>query len=129
MLKNVFGIAGTALNAQTIRLNTTASNLANAGSVSGSEEEAYLTKRPVFLAMVDQAYLNACIQNLGGVKVNEIVDTADPVRQVHDPGNLRPMRMGLFGYRMLMKSPRWLKWLLPLAHSRTTLRSSTQRSS
>ena len=35
MLKNVFGIAGTALNAQTIRLNTTASNLANAGSVSG----------------------------------------------------------------------------------------------
>ena len=33
---------------QTIRLNTTASNLANAGSVSGVEEEAYRAKRPVF---------------------------------------------------------------------------------
>ena len=64
MLKNVFGIAGTALNAQTIRLNTTASNLANAGSVSGSEEEAYRTKRPVFRALVDQADLNAGFQNL-----------------------------------------------------------------
>ncbi|NCV23378.1 MAG: flagellar basal body rod protein FlgC, partial [Chloroflexi bacterium] len=37
-LDNVFGIAGTALNAQSIRMNTTASNLANAGSVAGSEE-------------------------------------------------------------------------------------------
>ena len=44
MLKNVFGIAGTALNAQTIRLNTTASNLANAGSVSGRK------KRPIVLS-------------------------------------------------------------------------------
>ncbi|MBE59112.1 MAG: flagellar basal body rod protein FlgC [Gammaproteobacteria bacterium] len=87
MLKNVFGIAGTALNAQTIRLNTTASNLANAGSVSGLEDEAYRAKRPVFKALVDQADLNAGFQSLGGVKVNEIVDTIDPVRQVHDPGN------------------------------------------
>jgi flagellar basal-body rod protein FlgC len=87
MLKNVFGIAGTALNAQTIRLNTTASNLANAGSVSGNEEEAYRAKRPVFRALVEQADLNPGFQSLGGVKVNEIVDTTDPVRKVHDPGN------------------------------------------
>jgi flagellar basal-body rod protein FlgC len=40
-LDNVFGIAGTALNAQSIRMNTTASNLANAGTVAGSEEEAF----------------------------------------------------------------------------------------
>ena len=74
---------GTALNAQTIRMNTTASNLANAGSVSGVEEEAYRAKRPVFRALVEQADLNAGFQSLGGVKVNEIVDTIDPVRQVH----------------------------------------------
>jgi len=36
-LDNVFGIAGTALNAQTIRMNTTASNLANANSVSAQK--------------------------------------------------------------------------------------------
>lgn len=87
MLKNIFGIAGTALNAQTIRLNSTASNLANAGSVSPSEEEAYRAKRPVFKALVDQADLNAGFSALGGVKVQEIVDDQSPVRKVHDPDN------------------------------------------
>ena len=46
-LDNVFGIAGTALNAQAVRMNTTASNLANANSVAGSEEEAYRGRRPL----------------------------------------------------------------------------------
>jgi flagellar basal-body rod protein FlgC len=87
MLKNIFEIAGTALTAQTIRMNTTASNLANAGSVSPSEEEAYRSKRPVFRALVDQADLNGGFNVLGGVKVKQIVDTTDPVRKVHDPGN------------------------------------------
>jgi len=40
-LSNVFGIAGSAMNAQSIRLNTTASNLANAESISSSEGETY----------------------------------------------------------------------------------------
>jgi len=87
MLKNIFEIAGTALNAQTIRMNTTASNLANAGSVSPSEEQAYRSKRPVFRALVEQSDLNQGFNALGGVKVKEIVDTTDPVRKVHDPGN------------------------------------------
>jgi len=87
MLKNIFEIAGTALTAQTIRMNTTASNLANAGSVSPTEEEAYRSKRPVFRALVDQADLNAGFNVLGGVKVKQVVDTTDPVRKVHDPGN------------------------------------------
>ena len=51
MLKNIFAIAGTALSAQTIRMNTTASNLANAGSVSPTEAEAFRAKRPVFRAL------------------------------------------------------------------------------
>lgn len=87
MLKNIFEIAGTALTAQTIRMNTTASNLANAGSVSPTEEEAYRAKRPVFRALVDQADLNAGFNTLGGVKVKEVVDSSEPVRKVHDPGN------------------------------------------
>ena len=69
MLKNIFEIAGTALAAQTIRMNTTASNLANAGSVSPTEDEAFRGKRPVFRALVDQADLNAGFNVLGGVKV------------------------------------------------------------
>ena len=87
MIKNIFGIAGTALNAQVIRMNTTASNLANAGTVSPTEAEAYRAKRPVFKALVEQADVNAGFNALGGVKVQEIVDDTSPVRKVHDPGN------------------------------------------
>ena len=87
MIKNIFGIAGTALNAQTIRMNTTASNLANAGSVSPTEEDAYRTKRPVCRALVEQEDLNAGFNNLGGVKVKEVIDLQTPVREVYDPGN------------------------------------------
>jgi flagellar basal-body rod protein FlgC len=87
MIKNIFGIAGTALNAQTIRMNTTASNLANAGSVSPTEEDAYRAKRPVFRALVEQEDLNAGFNNLGGVKVKEVIDLQDPVREVYEPGN------------------------------------------
>ena len=87
MLKNIFEIAGTALTAQTIRMNTTASNLANAGTVSSSEEEAYRAKRPVFRALVDLADFNAGLNTMGGVKVKAVVDSTEPVRKVHDPGN------------------------------------------
>ena len=87
MIKNIFGIAGTALNAQTIRMNTTASNLANAGSVSPTEEDAYRTKRPGFRALVEQEDLSAGFNNLGGVKVKEVIDLQTPVREVYDPDN------------------------------------------
>ena len=64
-IKNIFGIAGTALNAQTIRMNTTASNIANAGTVSPTEAEAFRAKRPIFRALVDQADLNSGIPEFG----------------------------------------------------------------
>lgn len=44
----VFDIAGRAMSAQLVRLNTTASNLANAGAVSGTREGAFRAMRPVF---------------------------------------------------------------------------------
>ena len=87
MIKNIFQIAGTALNAQTIRMNTTASNLANAGSVAPNEETAFRAKRPIFKALVEQADLNGGFSALGGVKVKEVVDDTSPVRKVHDPSN------------------------------------------
>ncbi len=86
-IKNIFGIAGTALNAQTIRMNTTASNLANASTISPTEQEAFRAKRPIFRALVEQADLNRGFSNLGGVKVKEIVDDTTPVRKVFDPQN------------------------------------------
>lgn len=86
-LDNVFGIAGTALNAQTVRMNTTASNLANANSVAGSEEEAFRGKKPLFKALLSEEMTNGGAQFVGGVKVDRIVNDPTPVRKTWDPQN------------------------------------------
>jgi len=52
-LDRIFNIAGSALNAQTTRMNTTASNLANAGTVTGKENEAFRAKRTVFKTIME----------------------------------------------------------------------------
>ena len=86
-LDTVFGIAGTALNAQSIRMNTTASNLANANSVAGTEVEAYRGKRPLFQALMKEEMTHAGAQYVGGVKVDRIVDDSAPIRKTWEPGN------------------------------------------
>jgi flagellar basal-body rod protein FlgC len=52
---SVFDISGRAMSAQLVRLNTSASNLANAGSISSSPENAYQARKPVFQTMMDAA--------------------------------------------------------------------------
>ena len=91
-LDRLFGVAGSALNAQTVRMNTTASNLANAGSVASTEQEAFRAKRAVFRALVDDAMTNAGAPTVGGVKIEAVVDDQAPVRRVYQPGN--PMADG-----------------------------------
>ena len=86
-LDSVFGIAGTAMNAQTVRLNTTASNLANATTVAGSEKDAFRAKRPVFKALLEEEMTHAGAPYLGGVKVDMVADDPTPIRSLHDPGN------------------------------------------
>ena len=51
---NIFDIAGSGMNAQSMRMNTTASNLANAQTASGTAESAYRAKHPVFEAVQKQ---------------------------------------------------------------------------
>lgn len=46
----IFDVAGSAMSAQSLRLNTVASNLANADSVAGSPDAVYRAKQPVFSA-------------------------------------------------------------------------------
>jgi len=84
-ISNIFGIAGTALNAQLVRLNLTASNIANAGVVAPSEGEAFKAKRPVFQALLEREKLNAGAQYIGGVKVEKIVDDQTPAPNIYDP--------------------------------------------
>jgi len=80
-------MTGTLANSQMIRMNATASNLANAGTVASSEQDAFRAKRPVFKALVDQEMTNSGFQHVGGVKVDRIVDDDTPVRKVYSPGN------------------------------------------
>ncbi len=78
-LFNVFSIAGSAMTAQSARLNTTSSNLANADSVVTSTGQPYRAKQVVFQA-----------KQMGGpeaqgVRVTQVVESATPPRMVYDP--------------------------------------------
>lgn len=86
-IDNIFGIGGTALNAQLVRMNNTASNLANAGTTAASEKEAYRGKRTVFKALMDEEMIHAGAPYIGGVKVDKIVDDSKPIPRVYDPNN------------------------------------------
>ena len=84
-LTNIFKLAGGALNAQTVRLNTIASNLANVETVSGSAQTAYRAKRPVFATVLERA--SNQLQSGYGVKVKGIAETKNVNQQVFDPEN------------------------------------------
>ena len=83
-LGNIFDIAGTGMNAQSLRLNTTASNLANAQSASSSVNEVYRSRQPVFAAIQQQAMRDSVAE--GTYSDNE-VDAAAGVQVL-----LRAMR-------------------------------------
>lgn len=86
-LDKIFGIAGSALNAQTTRLNTIASNLANAGTMASTEQDAYRAKRPVFKTVMEEQVRQRDLNYQGGVKVEQLQDDPSPVRRVSDPSN------------------------------------------
>ncbi|ADJ29055.1 flagellar basal body rod protein FlgC [Nitrosococcus watsonii] len=81
-LFKVFDIAGTAMSAQTLRLNTTASNLANADSVSSSIHQTYRARQPVFATLLDE--LNPAAP-AGGVQVLGVVESGAPLQQEYAP--------------------------------------------
>lgn len=86
-LDNIFGIAGSALNAQTVRMNTTASNLANAGTVAGSDKDAFRGKRVSFKTIMETLPNGNDLANKGGVKVSAISDDPKSISRMSDPGN------------------------------------------
>ncbi|SEG58765.1 flagellar basal body rod protein FlgC [Marinobacterium lutimaris] len=90
-LSNVFGIAGSAMNAQSIRLNTTASNLANAESVSSSEGETYRARKPIFSVQQptadDYTAVEAGLVPGQGVQVDGIVESDAPLRMAYEPSH------------------------------------------
>ena len=78
----IFDIAGSALQAQSVRLSTIASNLANADSVAGSPEAVYKPMEPVF-----QAQASGTDPALTGVRVREIAQSEAPPVRRYEPGH------------------------------------------
>ncbi|WP_295995847.1 flagellar basal body rod protein FlgC [Rugamonas sp.] len=82
--KSISEIAGSAMAAQTVRLNTIASNLANADSVAGTEAATYHARKPVFAAVLRD---NADGKSGGQVQVLDVVQSTEPLRKAYEPGN------------------------------------------
>lgn len=77
--KGIAQIAGSAMAAQTVRLNTIASNLANADT-AGTEDSAYRARKPVFASVFD---------NAGGARVQvlDVINSNEPLNARHEPGH------------------------------------------
>lgn len=80
----IFDLAGSGMSAQAVRLNTTASNLANADSVSGDPNQVYRAKHPLFAAVRAGLGVNAATN---GVAVRGIVESQAPAVARYEPGN------------------------------------------
>jgi len=105
-LGNIFDIAGTGMNAQSMRLNTTASNLANAQSANASIDQVYRSRQPVFAAIKHQVMQ----QNLdgnhidnesdanAGVQVLGIVESNVPLERRYEPTHPKADKEGYVYY-------------------------------
>ncbi|WP_298398029.1 flagellar basal body rod protein FlgC [uncultured Azonexus sp.] len=81
-LFNVFKVSSSAMTAQSMRLNTVASNLANADSIVSSNGQPYRAKQVVF-----EATPMGGGEISKGVRVRQVVESAAPARMVYDPKN------------------------------------------
>ncbi|HMM71195.1 MAG TPA: flagellar basal body rod protein FlgC [Rhodocyclaceae bacterium] len=80
-LMNIIGIAGSALDAQSKRLNTVSSNLANADSIVSSDGKPYRARQVIFEAVPVAG------PEAQGVRAARVVESAAPLRRVYEPGN------------------------------------------
>lgn len=81
-LFNVFEIAGSAMSAQTVRMNVTASNMANLDAVSSSDGETYRARQPVFETLYSDSMKDG-LSN--GVRVAGIIESQAPLRKEYQP--------------------------------------------
>lgn len=84
-MMNIFGVAGSALSAESQRLNVTASNLANVNSTAGPDGQAYRAKQVVFAVDPLGGKPTASGQQIGGVRVTGVIDDPTPMKTVYNP--------------------------------------------
>jgi flagellar basal-body rod protein FlgC len=83
-LFSVFDIAGSAMTAESMRLNVVASNMANADSVTSSNGKPYVAKQVVFEARPIQ---DASPKGVAGVVVQKVIEDPAPMKLVYDPAS------------------------------------------
>ena len=83
-LYNIFNISGSSMSAQSVRLNTVSSNLANADVVNTNEADVYKSRQPVFSAVMD-ALGGGDNQASVPVRVSAIVESTAAARQEYQP--------------------------------------------
>ncbi|OTP89922.1 flagellar basal body rod protein FlgC [Gilliamella apicola] len=79
---SIFTISGSALMAQTQRMNVSASNLANADSITSTSGQAYRAKQVIF-QVDDKGYQNS----IAGVKVSQVIEDPAPMNLVYEPNH------------------------------------------
>ncbi|HTJ91841.1 MAG TPA: flagellar basal body rod protein FlgC [Pararobbsia sp.] len=86
-MMSVFDVAGSALTAESQRLNVTASNLANANSTTGADGQPYRAKQVVFQVKSIGGARTSSGQQIGGVSVSNIIDDPTPMKMTYDPSD------------------------------------------
>ena len=102
-LLNVFDIAGSGMSAQTVRMNTISSNIANAESVSSNTEETYRARHPVFQAHIGAEQnppfnFSAALNHASGVRVAGIVESDAPYQLRYEPNHPESNEEGYVAY-------------------------------
>ena len=82
-LFSIFNVAGSGMSAESVRLNTTASNLANVNSISSSAGETYKARHPIFSTALSSALSNQ--SSAQGVQVQGIVESNKPLEAQYNP--------------------------------------------
>ena len=94
--RDIAQIAGAAMTAQSLRLNTVASNLANAQTAAGTETDAYRARKPVFATLYVGGYDEQVTS--ASVQVLDVVESSEPLRKVYEPDNPQASEEGMVFY-------------------------------
>ena len=85
--EHIMGIAGQAMDAQTIRINAAVSNIANADTQAGSPDDAFKAKRVVFKSILASEVNQERGDPVGGVRVTEIAEDNKPAPAIYKPNH------------------------------------------
>jgi flagellar basal-body rod protein FlgC len=103
-IDSIFEIAASGMSAQSIRLNTVSSNIANANSVSSNTDETYRAKKPIFQTLINnhiEGAMSPAPDGLGaqlGVKVAEIIESEAPFDMRYEPHHPMADEQGYVAY-------------------------------